>query len=221
MFFQPKFASALVVLVFCLITLIDVNGKAMLSPKQEVETVESSAIENICPNLQYGCDSGFCWSRCVIESSTSSLRRRNSSSSYSEFRMSTGCDGDKQCQTWAMGGSFRRPSTWRWQIDLNGSFGVAFSIKFKKRSHLFYTLNATVKIEKWNNKWGNKTIKNKNQNLVIFSLKMSFHYCSGSSFTFESIFLIHHSSEGHLPHFLMHELITKCIIRSVWQSTKD
>lgn len=108
MFFHWKLVSVLFVLGFFLIPLIEIDGKPMLSPDQDVETVESSLMDNVCPNLHFGCDNGFCWTRCVVESSTSRFGRIISNSSYSEFRMSTDCDEDQQCQTWAMGGSYRR-----------------------------------------------------------------------------------------------------------------
>ena len=98
MLFKSKFVFALVLLGMCLVSLNEVYGKPALSTDQGVD-VETAPIEpaanrtkrQSCSNLKYGCDNGFCWSRCESDQSVSQGR------SSSESRTLTGCYSDSQC----------------------------------------------------------------------------------------------------------------------------
>lgn len=98
MLFKPKIVFALVLLGMCLASLNEVYGKPALSLDQGVDvgTVPFEPSANrihrgSCSNLKYGCDNGFCWSRCQSDQSVSEGR------SSSESRTLTGCYSNSQC----------------------------------------------------------------------------------------------------------------------------
>lgn len=114
--FKPKFAVTLVVLVVCLNSWNKVYGKPSFDSEQDNEAyTESKEIEQsveegtqeTCPKLTFGCEDGSCWSRCIVERTTLSPRATTPKPLYSEFRTSTNCDSDDQCEEWANGKSFR------------------------------------------------------------------------------------------------------------------
>lgn len=98
MLFKPKFVLSLAVLGMCLTSLNEVYGKptSNMDPGVDVEDTPVEPTANrikrqSCSNLKYGCDNGFCWSRCESDQSVSEGR------SSSESRILTGCYSDSQC----------------------------------------------------------------------------------------------------------------------------
>lgn len=96
MLFKPKFVFALVALGMCLVSFDAVYGKPASNTEQNVESSEKRIRRQNCPNLQYGCDQGYCWSRCQDKQLQSSSGERRSSS-RSETDTLMGCTSDQQC----------------------------------------------------------------------------------------------------------------------------